>query len=322
MALVDRTEPAYGRGASWRAVRVCVLLSVTVALVLPPAIAAGEGGPADPGDPPAPTAWVYLPIISTPRSAPPPPGALHVYLPLLASRAAIGTACPSGSTAQWAEVSPTRSLIAGAAASPDLNMNVRGWVSVEEFLGFVQYSYPPDSPPDTVHPLLLSNIAGSTEGSFVRTYQVNDWDWLGCNCAKPRNPSPYPVTMLGLRTAPGQALRIASRSLPINSQGHTAMVLYADATQIALKYTREDRVDEGYLVHLVNLCVDPNLVALYQRLDAAGRKKLPAVSNLSIIGTGLGDEVDVIVRDSGAFLDPRSRQDWWQDQPLPAGWSR
>jgi len=89
--------------------------------------------------------------------------------------------------------------------------------------------------------------------------------------------------MLGLRTTPGQPLRIASRNLSVDPRGFTAMVLYADAGQIALKYTWEDRVDTGYLLQLVNLCVDPNLVALYQRLNAAGRHTLPAVDNLSII---------------------------------------
>jgi hypothetical protein len=126
--------------------------------------------------------------------------------------------------------------------------------------------------------------------------------------------------MLGLRTAPGQALHIASRDLRVDPAGYTAMVLYADAGQIALKYTWEDRVDTGYLLHIVNLCVDPNLVALYRRLNAAGRHALPVVGNLSVIGTALGDEVDVIVRDSGSFLDPRSWQDWWQDQPQPAAY--
>jgi hypothetical protein len=200
-------------------------------------------------------------------------------------------------------------------------MNVRGWYAVIELLGFVRYPYPPDAPPDTEHPLRLSNIAGSTVESFVDTSQLNDWDWLGCNCAMPRSPSPYPVTMLGLRTTPGQPLHIAGRDLPVDPAGFTAMVLYADARQLALKYTAEDRIDTGYLVHLINLCVDPNLVDLYRRLDAAGRHRLPVVFDSSVVGAALGGEVDVVVRDSGSFLDPRSRQDWWQDQPEPATWS-
>jgi hypothetical protein len=218
-----------------------------------------------PSDPPAPVAWVYLPAVSAPITN--TPVITHsAHLPLVYSQP---YECPSTSTAPWNEMSPRASLITGASRSPDLNMNVRGWYPVAELLGFVQYPYPPDAPPDTEHPLHLSNIAGSTAASFVRTYQVNDWDWLGCNCPVSRNPSPYPVTMLGLRTIPSQPLHIASRDRPVDPRGYTAMVLYAEPGQIALKYTWDDRVDDGYLVHLVNLCVDPNLVALYQRLDAA-----------------------------------------------------
>jgi hypothetical protein len=316
--LVHRTLPARGRLAPRRAARLGLLLLVTLASALPLSTPAAAGRRLDPGPPPVPIVRVYLPAISA-RHTNTPGATYQTYLPLVAKPA---YQCPTSSTALWAEMTPAQSLIGGAAGSPDLNMNVRGWVPVAEYLGFVQYPYPPEAPPDTLHPLLLSNIAGSTVESFVHTYQANDWDWLGCNCAAPRSSSPYPVTMLGLRTTPGQALRIASRNQPVNSRGHTAMVLYADAGQIALKYTWEDRVDNGYLVHLVNLCVDPNLVALYQSLEAAGRHRLPAVANLSVIGTALGGEVDVIVRDSGSFLDPRSRQDWWQDQPAPAAWSR
>jgi len=80
-------------------------------------------------------------------------------------------------------------------------------------------------------------------------------------------------------------------------------------------------VDTGYLVHLQNLCVDPNLVDLYNRLDREGRHNLPAVYNGSVVGVALGEEVDVVVRDSGSFMDPRSWQDWWSNQPAPTIWA-
>jgi hypothetical protein len=294
-----------------------VSLLATLALVLLPSAPSAAGSELDPDPPPTPIARVYLPVISSPITNT-SVITFHTHLPLVFHQPAPDYSCPDSSTAVWPVMAPWQSLIAGAALSPDLNMNVRGWYPVDEYLGFVSYPYPPDEPPDTLHPLHLSNIAGSTSASFIDTYQVNDWDWAGCGCPVPRSSSPYPVTMLGLHTAPGQTLRIASRNLPVDPAGYAALVLYADARQIAIKYTGEDRVDNGYLLHLVNLCVDPNLVALYQRLDAAGRRTLPAVTNLSAIGVALGDEVDVIVRDSGSFLDPRSRQDWWQDQPPPA----
>jgi len=241
----------------------------------------------------------------------------YAYLPLLSRQPVHG--CPTSSTAEWDAIQPSQGNVAGAATSPDLNLNVRGWYEVDESLSLVRYSYPPDDPPDRSHPLLLSAVAGSNGLAFTSTYQLYDWDWLGCNCPVPRPRSPYPVTLLGLRTTPGQPIHIARRDLPVDPAGLVAMVMYADAGQLALKYTREDRVDTGYLVHLSNLCVDPNLLTLYERLDSAGRHWLPGVRNDSIIGTALGSEVRVSVRDSGSFLDPRSWQDWWQDQPPPAG---
>jgi hypothetical protein len=293
-----------------------LLISLALAFLFSPPAQANSRFDAIP-----PASRVYLPMLSAPASGT-PVMAHTVHLPLLFRPSAPAYSCPTSSTAQWDVMQPRESFIAGAAQSPDLNLNVRGWYAVDEFLGFVQYPYPPEPPPDRTHPLHLSAIAGSDGGSFVSTYQLNDWDWLGCNCAAPRPRSPYPVTMLGLRTTPGQPLYIASRDLPVDPKGFKAMVLYADAAQLAIKCTWEDRVDTGYLVHLSNLCVDPNLVALYQQLDSAGRHWLPGVYNDSVVATALEGEVRVSVRDAGSFLDPRSWQDWWQDQPQPAMWQR
>jgi hypothetical protein len=319
--LVDRTPPARGRLALRCAASLGCLLLLCLAAALLISTPSAAGSRLDPDPLPATITRVNRPAFSDPIT-----NTLvithHTYLPLLSGQGSPAFPCPISSATTWAEMSPMQSLIAGAALSPDLNMHVRGWRPVEASLGFARYPYPPGEPPDTLHPLHLSNIAGSTGASFASAYQVNDWDWLGCNCAVPRSGPPYPVTMLGLRTTPGQALRIAGRNLPVDPRGFTAMVLYADAGQIALKYTWEDRVDTGYLLHLVNLCVDPNLVALYQRLNAAGRHTLPVVDNLSVIGTAGSDEVHVVVRDSGSFLDPRSWQDWWQDQPPPSTYGK
>jgi hypothetical protein len=65
-------------------------------------------------------------------------------------------------------------------------------------------------------------------------------------------------------------------------------------------------------LHLENICVDANLLALYRQLNAAGRSKLPALWPGQPIGRAPGREIEVAIRDSGAFLDPRSRKDWWQ----------
>ena len=267
----------------------------------------------------SPTNAVFLPWVSGPPVTPTP---ARVYLPSVHNTMPpVPTiACPASSTAQWGEMAPQQNFIAGAAQSPDTNLNVRGWYRVNAPLGFTRYPYPTGEPPDGVHPLYLSNIVPGANVAFVSAYQVHEWDWFGCNCGVPRSPLPYPVTMLGLRSTPGQPLHIAGRDLTVDPQGFTAMVLYADAGQLALKYTWDDRVDTGYIVHLVNLCVDPNLIVLYDRLNREGRHKLPGVYNHSVVGIAQGGEVAVAVRDSGSFLDPRSWQDWWQDQLTPASW--
>jgi hypothetical protein len=261
----------------------------------------------------------YLPALQRADPPTPTPTPAATLTPMPTPTAT----CPASSTLSWGQMPPARKCIVGAEESPDLNLAVRGWYPVNERLGFVRYGYPTDEPPDTQHPLRLSWVAGSTESSFVATYQVNDWDWQAGRPV-PRNPIPYPVTMLGLRTWPGQPIHAAYRDLPIDrDQGLIALVMYADARQLTLKYTWQDCLDDGgYLVHIENFCVDPNLVALYQVLNENGRHQLPGVRADSVVGTAAGSEVDVVVRDSGSFLDPRSWQDWWQNQPMPAAWRK
>jgi hypothetical protein len=121
----------------------------------------------------------------------------------------------------------------------------------------------------------------------------------------------WPVTLLGMETTPGELVRLPVAGYDI-SGGYSALVMYAEPTRVTLKYTREDTPATGYMVHLENICVDPNLLALYRQLNAAGRIQLPALFPGQPLGRAPGTEIDAAVRDSGAFLDPRSRKDWWQ----------
>ena len=91
------------------------------------------------------------------------------------------------------------------------------------------------------------------------------------------------------------------------------MVLYATQHAVTLKYTREDNVVYGYTIHLEDFCVDPNLYALYQQQNTAGRVSLPALSDNQVIGTPWTNTIKVAIRDTGTFLDPRTRKDWWFD---------
>ena len=90
------------------------------------------------------------------------------------------------------------------------------------------------------------------------------------------------------------------------------LVLYADAERITFKYTRSDTIVDGFGVHVEGINVDPNLLTLYQQADSAGRGNLPALRTRQPFGTAKVNEVKVAVRDNGAFMDPRSRKDWWR----------
>jgi hypothetical protein len=92
-----------------------------------------------------------------------------------------------------------------------------------------------------------------------------------------------------------------------------ALVLYAEQYRLTFTYTDEDSPVNGYLIHVENLCVDPNLLALYQEMHGAGRNDLPALLTSDSMGTAASHGVRIAVRDSGSFMDPRSGKDWWQD---------
>jgi hypothetical protein len=92
------------------------------------------------------------------------------------------------------------------------------------------------------------------------------------------------------------------------------LVLYAGQERLTLKYTGEDNVVAGYTLHIEGICVEPNLLALYEDMDAAGRSRLPALRTGQAFGRTYGDEVGIAIRDAGRFMDPRVRKDWWRDR--------
>ena len=161
----------------------------------------------------------------------------------------------------------------------------------------------------------LAGITNGTMPTLAAGYQVFDWDWTcaagphGCRSAP---ISAVSISLIAFAGQPGDSVRAPSRHAEIYGGGYIAMVLYAEEQRITLTYTRRDSPAVGYVVHIEDVCVDPNLLALYRRLDAAGRCQLPAVHNAELLGVAAGDHYKVAIRDSGQFMDPRSRKDWWQ----------
>jgi len=126
--------------------------------------------------------------------------------------------------------------------------------------------------------------------------------------------------LLGITTTVGTQIHFPKSSVGVvaSYSGGTyyGTVIYATASQITIVYTSWDKIIDGtgngYGVHLANFCVDPNLLALYNADDAAGRHYLPGVGYNQAVGVANTNVVYVALTDTGQFMDPRDYQDWWR----------
>ncbi len=246
------------------------------------------------------SAWIYLPLVL--NGYPPAPPA---------------PTCPTTSTRQY-DLIPVN----GAPADHpdylhgDLNLSLRGWEPVDVALSPTNYNGAGDSNA----PNLKGIFADGRVPTFTAAYQVYNWDW-GCGTDGCRGNllNTWQTTLLEMATTAGEALRIPNRAPDIYQGNYRALVLYAEENRLTLVYAREDTVAFAYAVHFEDVCVDPNLLALYRsrvdsngwRIDAGGYQ-LPALDNGQAFGTAGGSEIKVAIRDRGTFMDPRSAKDWWQ----------
>lgn len=192
-----------------------------------------------------------------------------------------------------------------AAEHPDINLAIRGYTPTTAALGLVEYG----GDGDALAPQLDTLFGDGRLPTFTSAFHVYKWDWA-CDCRGEPNDS-WPVTLLGMGVSPGEVIRTPDSGYDIGG-GHDALVLYAAPGRLTLKYTREDNVVSGYTIHLEDVCVEPELLALYGAANAAGRGQLPALRGGQPLGRALGPEIKAAVRDTGTLLDPRSRKDWWK----------
>ena len=192
-----------------------------------------------------------------------------------------------------------------AAQHPDLNLGLRGYAPANVPGEYIWLG----GPTDARAPQLTTLFVTPRRPDIVSVWRVFDWNW-----AQDRRgeviTSP-PVTLMGLDAAQDELLLLPDSGYDLG-QGYEALVLYADSRRITLKYTREDNVIWGYALHLENICVDPNLLALYRSMDAQGRSRLPALTPNQPFARALSTPPAIAIRDNGSFMDPRSRKDWWR----------
>jgi hypothetical protein len=167
-----------------------------------------------------------------------------------------------------------------------------------------------NGPTDPGAPRLTGLFAVARPAAIADVFQAETWDW-GCNCAKGwmGDMTDY-VQVIALATTAGEVIYAPASGYDIG-QGHAALVLYAGADTLTLEYTRADSVATGYAIHLAGVCVEPSLAKSYLAANAAGRAELPAVRPRQALGRALSGTVLVAVRDTGAWMDPRSQKDWW-----------
>ncbi len=191
-----------------------------------------------------------------------------------------------------------------AADHADLNLNLRGYTSVDAAKGLIWL----DGPTDPLAPRLQGLYQPQRHPPVVATYQVYDWGW-DCNCRGEVLVEPE-VTLVALETTSQETLHVPESGYSIGS-GFEVLVLYASPDSITLKYTRTDNVVSGYTVHVEDICVEESLLALYETMNAAGRSELPALVEGQAFGRASDNAIHIAIRDTGQFMDPRSYKDWW-----------
>jgi hypothetical protein len=205
----------------------------------------------------------------------------------------------------------------------DINpLDVRSYTPITGAHNLIDFVHEAD--PNAMPPQLSTLIEGNATPNISSLNQVCMWNWSGDTGQGSRGgpiekPSDAPsdfATLVGLSTTAGQVILVPRSGYDIGG-GRTAMVLYATANSITLKYTAEDDMIAGYGIHLSNFNVDQKLIDYYNQLNNQGRNELPVLCSGFKLGVALNGEIQVAIRDTGSFMDPRWRDpggknDWWQ----------
>ncbi|RME97846.1 MAG: hypothetical protein D6768_18715, partial [Chloroflexi bacterium] len=182
---------------------------------------------------------------------------------------------------------------------------LRGFAKTGGTRGLIDMS----GPTDHRAPQLAELFGDKRLPTFSSVYRANNWDW-GSN-SRGGAITDFEVTVVGMAVEPGEIIHVPGANYDIG-QGYQVLVLYAGTERITLKYTGEDSVVSGYTIHVDGVCVEPNLLALYEKMNREGRRHLPALRAGQGFGRARGEEIQVAIRDTGRFMDPRVRKDWWR----------
>lgn len=159
----------------------------------------------------------------------------------------------------------------------------------------------------------LSTLVGNsvnTSPDIKGLFQVNLNDGKTPIPKDVENGGNFGVTLLELGTNPNDVIRAPKIGYDIGG-GYNYTILYASENDITLKGTREDNAVYGYTIHLTDFNINPDILRLYNQNQNAGRNQLLAIPCGYPLGTPKDSKVKVAVADTGTFMDPRVRKDWW-----------
>ena len=255
--------------------------------------------------------WAYLPIVLSP--------------PEFACTTTSANQYDSGTVFQYDTDNPVRPAYDHA----DKNIELRGYiVNDDPNLARELVDYGSGDP--TQPPQFATLFSPYRVPSFAEFYQVHQWNWQPSSEGPGTRGAPIsdpPTTAVSFTLSPGTNLHTPVSGYDIGA-GMEAIVLFADADTVTLHYTREDTSAVGYTIHIDHICTDPNLLSLYNTLDAPEGPRydypspsynLPTLPAGKAFGTSSTQDMVVAITDTGSFQDPRSCYEWWQIRPGYSG---
>ncbi len=198
---------------------------------------------------------------------------------------------------------------------PNLNLEARGYIRISGSLSLIDFQHPGD--PNA--PQLTTLLEGNPFPNILNLYQVYNWDATNNQRGNlwqrpPDLPSSFDfATLVGFKTTNGQGVLVPDSGYDIGG-GYDVMVAHVYPKGVVLRYGREDIIAAysiGYTIYIDGFDVNPALLSLYQQLTENNRDELPALCGGYKLGTATGGEIRVAIVDSGTFMDPRWKNDWW-----------
>jgi hypothetical protein len=136
-----------------------------------------------------------------------------LYMPLVSRAPAPGGACPATSSNQYSKGTAYRydkdNPVRSAQLHADKNLDLRGYTpNTDGNLQRTLVNYGTDDP--TQPPQFATLFSPHRVPDLTAFYRVYDWHWAPSPEAGSRGAplSQWPVTALGLRVTPGEALRV------------------------------------------------------------------------------------------------------------------